>query len=395
MKIILATPFYPPDTGGIANHVEDLKSCLICRKHSVTVLRCEEMFMDSYRSFQAEKGSLCVFGVRSFALPRYPYQTLTSFRIPLAPNRIASIIDETRPDVIHVHGHHYPISWLVTRFANKKRVPVVLTIHGLYALTHHKTLAEEAFNNTVFKWLLRSVNAVICTTQTALTYVKKYAPESKCYVIPYGFNYQVYQRNLHRKLEYRQKYRLPIQRIIVLYSGRFVHVKGISELVEAYKIISVSRFYKDQIFFLFVGGGVLKSHILRCLKGEDNYKIIDWVNPEQLLELNIASDIQILPSKWAEGFGIVLLEAMGANLFIVATHVGGVPDVLAGYSKKIYINTPTPIEIAMAIKKALIASHAEMYERKWGYNEYIKNFEWTKVAERIEDVYRTVTGSAK
>ena len=348
MNILLVTPFYPPDIGGIAQHVYELTSILLHQKNSVAVITCA-------KTSQLTGIYPNMYVVPYLSPPPYPYHTLSSFRIPTKPLRIDSAIKAISPDIIHVHGHHYPITWLSTEFAKSRKIPVILTLHGLYALAPGAEPIEEIFNKTVFRWLLAKVDAIIGTTQVAIEYVKKYYPSLRVgHVIPYGLqDYRIFLENLNRKRDFRQKYMLPEEKVIVLYVGRFVHVKGISELTEACRRINSEKEYGDKVYFLFVGQGSLKKNINDRLKGYTNYRIIDWVSHEKLHEIYIASDIFILPSKWAESFGIVLIEAMAANLFILTTPVGGIPEVLAGYRKKAYIRAPLPLHIAEAIKEAL------------------------------------------
>src|SRR2546426_4368219 len=131
-KILSITPFFPPDTGGISNHVINLNSNLVMEGHSVSIITPKRT---GIKIPNVAGGFKQVFRINSVFLLGWPYPTLRSVSIPLDFGRkIDAVIRSENFDVVHVHGHHYPISWMALKSARKHRVPSVLTLHGMYAL---------------------------------------------------------------------------------------------------------------------------------------------------------------------------------------------------------------------------------------------------------------------
>lgn len=384
MKILMITPFYPPDVGGIAVHVAKLAT-LLSEKHEVKILANAIKYVSNANGSRSEQ-TPDIIRVPSIAPPAFPYQTLMSFRIPLRVRPLNEIIKNFQPDIIHAHGHHYPVTWMSTRLAKSKSIPFVVTLHGLYALTTEPTLVEEIFNQTVFKWLLHNVDAVIALTPTMASYVRKYDNNSQLYIIPNGVDLDIFRKNFHRKFEYRAKYGLSKDKIIVLYRGRFVDVKGFPELIRAIEILNKNKEIKSKVSFLLVGDGPLRKEAVEKIAKYSNCKIMNWTPMSVVHELYIASDIFILPSKWHEAFPLVTLEAMAAGLYIVASKRGSLPDVLRGYIRKKYLETISVDEIVKVLTQIIYNWH----DKENVEDKYVEKFDWAKVVNEVQKVYQKV-----
>jgi len=332
-----------------------------------------------------------IFEIPSVSLPAYPYQTLSNFRIPFPPSILTMMLESMKFDVLHVHGHHYPTTWIALKKCKQK--PSVLTIHGMYSLasgdSHGKTILEETFNKTIFRSVLRNASAVIGLTPTIVEYAKKYANHSgPFYSIPNGVDLELYLKNLGKKELYRSKFGLPKDKTVIVFSGRYALVKGIIEMVEASRHILKER---EDVFFLFVGSGPLEGYVKEAFKDLQNVKIIGWLPSDVVHEIYIASDILVMPSKW-EALPITIVEAMAAHLHIIATPVGGVPETLVGYPYKTYIRGFSSEPIVGAIEEALNkASVGDNEIEKQKAIAYVKEFDWAHVASRVEKVYMSLT----
>jgi len=383
MKILITTPFYPPDTGGISYHVSNIARRL-SEKHDVIVVKNDNkcgMVVDE---------QIPVIKILSRNLPPYPYQTLSSFRMPILTGKLGKLI-KNGIDIVHSHGHHYPITWFSEFCAKRCNIPTVLTLHGMYALNPYvaggRTRLEELFNKTVFKIVLKKSDSIIGLTDSMINYAKRYGPAyTRYYEIPNGVDMNLYRRNLPNKMEYRAKYALPQDKLIILFRGRFTHVKSVLEA--AYAVKRLARFRND-LFFLFVGDGPLKYVVEGILGEVGNVKVWSWMPSGTIHELFIASDIYLLPSKW-EGLPITLMEAMAANLYIVSTPVGGVGDIIQRYPSATTMMDSRPSTIFEALWEACDICNST--ERKSSeIDSYVKRFDWNAITNEIERVYTEIT----
>ena len=98
----------------------------------------------------------------------------------------------------------------------------------------------------------------------------------------------------------------------------------------------------------------------------------------------LASDIYVLPSKF-EGLPLSIIEAMNANLHIVFSNVGGVSDILQGYSKKTMLSNATPDEISKIIIDLYKSNEFKNGDEKSLI--YAQNFDWSNIAKNFSLYY--------
>lgn len=383
----MVTPFYPPHIGGIEYHVENLVKCLSRKNHKLTVLTSALSPDDSY--FTKIAKNIDVIRLKTFFPFGWVYPSLSSQGLILNLSQvITQLVKQKKISIIHVHGHHYYLSWKAISMAKKLRIPSVLTLHGLYALAPENKAAmfvENFFNVTIFRRELKQVTAVIGLTSVITDYAKKYSSDSQLhFTIPSGVKSQIFNSNRNNRLVYRKKYEISDDKIIILFSGRFVSIKGVLELALAVRYV-VKKI--DNVLFLFFGGGPLIQELTEILKPvKKNSKIINWTSVDEIFERYVASDFFVLPSK-SEALPLTILEAMAANLHIISTRVGGIPDVLEAYCQKTFIKKVNAHDIAEAI---LIAVQKKKGMSKNNNDATVKNFNWENVASKIESVYQNL-----
>ena len=139
----------------------------------------------------------------------------------------------------------------------------------------------------------------------------------------------------------------------VLYLGKFGARKGIYDLIQSVKAI-YDQFPELEVFC----GGDGEVDIVRK-KVEDQgmskrVHILGWVGPQERSELLNRCQIYMLPS-YAEGLPVAIIEAMEANLAIIATNVGGIPEMIQDGKNGLLI-TPGDIDGMTASLTSLISN---------------------------------------
>ena len=379
--VLTVTPFFPPTKGGVSIHVLQVTKNLteIGTTISLITPKLEKKISQYYEHFKN------VYEINSFYLPGWPYPTLRSVSIPKdLGSQIKSIIRNGDFDFIHVHGHHYPFSWYAVKSAKKYEIPTVLTLHGMYALNPNvvggKTRMENLFNKYFFKKTFSNINAVIGLTSQVTKYSKIFTNESaKYYTIPNGVDVMLYQENLKRKKEYREQYNIDKNSIVILFRGRFEHVKGILEFAKAAKNIVKN----DKIEIVIVGGGSLAASLKEVISGINRIHLFDWQPEAKIHELYIASDIFVIPSRF-EALPIAIMEAMNAGLHIVYTAVGGISDILKKYPRKTLIKNISHLEIEDVLSQVISNFDIENVNESLSY---ACNFDWKNIAKDTFQVY--------
>jgi glycosyltransferase involved in cell wall biosynthesis len=102
-----------------------------------------------------------------------------------------------------------------------------------------------------------------------------------------------------------------------------------------------------------------------------------------------ASDIVAIPSR-NEPFGLVLLEAWSAGRCVVASDVGGLAENIEHRADGVKVQ-PHPDSIAEGLSLAAGSPERALSMGRNGLDKVKKCFGWSRVAERMEDSYRTIT----
>lgn len=188
----------------------------------------------------------------------------------------------------------------------------------------------------------------------------------------------------------RQKYTLPADSIIAVTSGRFVDQKGHTHLVAAMPAMAQQH---PRVRFLWLGNGPLES-MLKARLTELN--MLDRVVFAGLLDVFtlelLGADLMIHPSI-EEPFGIVLLEAMRASLPIVASRVGGIPEVVAENETALLVPPADHASLAATVNLLLEDPDRLVRMGEAGRNRWREHFSYEVMLNTLEQHLMSVIGT--
>lgn len=160
---------------------------------------------------------------------------------------------------------------------------------------------------------------------------------------------------------------LPQDAEVVLYVGRLVPEKGLRELLHATRRLAATR---PQARVVFVGDGPLYTELAATLAAEPALplQLAGSQAPAEVARWMVASDLVTLPS-YSEGHPNVLVEALACGRPVVATPVGGIPEVVDAASG-LLVPPRDADALADALAKALAqdwdeAALARRFSRDW------------------------------
>jgi glycosyltransferase involved in cell wall biosynthesis len=174
------------------------------------------------------------------------------------------------------------------------------------------------------------------------------------------------------------------ERTVLLYYGRWAPVKGLDVLAEAVGGLDVDR--RSRLSLRVFGNGDRQwlEQCLAHLTGTEVY-IGGWLSDEAKARELSAAHAFVSPSR-SELFGQVLLEVMAAGRPVIATRVGGVPDVLDGYPSARLVAPDDPRALQGALEELLDGRWPDGRHRRLG--QLRSRFLAPNVAVQLAEIYQ-------
>lgn len=267
---------------------------------------------------------------------------VTPVVIPTLRNRIAPLGDflslvrlirlflRERPEIVHLHLFKARILGGIA--ARLTRVPIVVE-------TFHGTLFSEYYGPGIRRLLIQ-VERVLARWMVAIVAVSqaiggelarlKVAQQDKIHVVPLGLDLQKFRDQSKARGLLRQELGLASGVPVVGTVARLVPIKGLKFLVEAAANVTQAV---PGVHFIIVGDGSERSQLQQQVEDHGlngKVRFLGWRS--DLAHIYPDFDVVVL-SSLNEGTPVSLLEAMAAGRPVVATSVGGVPDlVLNGHT---------------------------------------------------------------
>jgi len=296
-----------------------------------------------------------------------------------------SYLIKEKPTIVHTHTSK---AGLLGRLAAKLAgIPIVVhTPHGHVFFGYFGPFKTRIFI------LLERLASRITDKIVALTnrekddYILfKIANEDIFVVINSGVELDKFKELPPNEKQYlKRELGIPDNSLIIGTAGRLVPIKGPNFLIEAAKYIHSK--YHDA-FFVFTGDGPLKQDLekkARELGMEKNILFLGW--RDDVAKIISIYDIFCLPSL-NEGMGRVLVEAMALGKPIVASDIGGIPDLIVHGKNGFLVPPKNPVQLAKYIQ---ILLEDEKKREKMGQagKEMALNFSKEIMVERISDLYK-------
>jgi glycosyltransferase involved in cell wall biosynthesis len=188
----------------------------------------------------------------------------------------------------------------------------------------------------------------------------------------------------------REKYRLPDDATVAVTSGRFVDVKGHRYLVTAAK--SIVEQHPD-VHFLWLGDGPLEQELRTQINEtglRDRFLFAGLLDD---FELELAGADLMLHPATVEPFGIVLLEGMRAGLPIVASRVGGIPEVVADGQTGLLVPPGDSGALETAALQLLDNRKQLASFGKAGIARWESEFDYGRMLSRVEEYISSLIGN--
>lgn len=245
-----------------------------------------------------------------------------------------------------------PASMLLARY---RRIPV--TVETDTPLPVGLPRWKRAVKRLLYPLLFSLPDAFLPGGKRQAAYLRRYGVTDER-IVPANMTVDVAIISRHvdgldavRRAKIRQDLGLPAEATVFLYVGRMEPHKGLHELIEAFGCLAVDE--NAPVALLLVGEGSMRDVLGRVVAADPRIRWPGRLSGTALLDAYAAADVFVLASRF-EPWGLVVNEAMAANLPVIATdRVGCVDDLVVQGETGLVVPAESPDALAAAMASFL------------------------------------------
>ncbi|MDD5023024.1 MAG: glycosyltransferase family 4 protein [Candidatus ainarchaeum sp.] len=381
MKILMLNPFYHPYSGGTEKHVKAVSENLVMQGNNVFVLCALEGNSKETENVNGVNvirvKSKVIYDSPHFLPPPYPL-TLQFIK------KYEEIIKKEKFDIVHIHNR-FLFGEKFIEIAKREGAKIVLTIHNskIENIDIITDFFGQSYDRVMGNRIMKKCDGIIGVSKDSLyrTIPKDY--NGKRRVIYNGFEKiehpkkinQNYWRNFFKGKGLHGK--------MILANARLIKQKGLEYLIDSMKKV------KDAYLVILGRGPMEKKLKERARKNNVNvFFITERISEQKLYELYYSAEVFVLSSLY-EPFGMVIIEAQASGLPVIATNVGGVPEIIE-HGKTGLLVPPKNKEALLENINYLIKNEKERKRMGKKGRINIKKFLWKNISKQTEEFYKEI-----
>ena len=363
---------YLPNLGGIERYVYNLSKQLIKNGHNVTVVTSNVFALPSY---EVDENGIEIFRMpcHNFMKGRYPIlKKNDEFK------KLNEKLSQKHFDLVVINARFYIHSLYAANFAKKNNIKSITIEHGSTHLSVDNKILDfvvaqvEHFVTVLLKRKCKDYYAV---SNAAGEWSSHFGIKSKGTLYNAVDIEHIIASKNKSVCNYRKEYGIPDSAILITFTGRLLKIKGVYELLDAFK-----RINRDDLYLIYAGDGPEMDELKK--RANDRVFFLGQIDFDHIVSLLDTSDIYCLPSV-SEGMSTSVLEAIATNTFVITTYNGGAREVITSDEYGIITMSNTVFETQVAIEKALDKEYRKTATEK-AYQRLMEGFTWQKTAENLE-----------
>lgn len=385
MKILLSNKFYYR-RGGDCIYMLNLEQLLRAHGHKVAVysMQYSDNLPSEWVSYWPTSMSKADALVRPFGVQQ-------------VKNGFTRLIDDFKPDIVHLNNIHTQLSPIIAEIAHKRGIKVVWTLHDYKllcprydCLQNGETICEECFENKMAvlehscmknsfpasmiayleakKWnrerLEKSTDVYVCPSRFMADKMAQGGyDKSKLKVLCNFIDVKKCLRDSYEKEDY------------YCFIGRLSHEKGVKTLIEA-----ANQFpYR----FVVIGGGPLIEDLKD--KAKPNIEFVGFKQWEEIKELVGKARFSVIPSEWYENNPLSVIEAKCLGTPVLGAKIGGIPELIEEGVSGLTFESRSVNNLKEQIK--------QMWNTTWDYEKIAQQsqerYNAEKYYEEIMKIYKS------
>ena len=319
--------------------------------------------------------------------------------LPLYDRQVARIINQVRPDLVHLHNRPLLALSLTRRLGGE--IPVILHMHNLYESLGKRERPPLGSPIPV-------AGFAACSQFVLDRERSRLGLGAACHRVIYngvstGAFASMWDHDPQRQ-QIREQYGLEDEPT-VLFAGKLRESKGVHILVRA-----MARVWEiaPRAVLVLVGGTEygrgrtmretpFMGRLRRDLAGAKGRVVLTgFIPPADMPRAYLLGDVFVGPSQIEEGLGLVFLEAAAAGLPLIATRRGGIPEVVQDGINGLLLRQPDD-DAELAERIIGLLNDAPLRQRlgRQGRDWVAENFSWERIAGTLEEFYDEVMEQRK
>jgi glycosyltransferase involved in cell wall biosynthesis len=350
MKILMCNTYYYL-RGGSERCLFDLSELLVSHGHEVIPFSMVDDqnrpspysdYFVSHIDYPSRLSQESSMGDKLNALGRVVYSRE-------AAGQIKRLIQDTRPDIAHIHGIAHEISPSILPEIKRAGLPIVQTLHDYKLLCpnttflSHGEICEKCKYRRYYQVVLNRCKRDSLPA-SLLAGVEMYAHKISA----------IYENNVDRFIapseflnEKLAEYRIHVPTVNIpnflyldryepcyepedyfLYIGRLAVNKGIKTLLQAMQQVNRSHLY-------IAGRGELKEELKAFVEDNDlhNVTFLGHLTSDELISQLRKARFTVVPSEWYENYSMAIIESLACGTPVIGANIGGIPEqVVDGFN---------------------------------------------------------------
>lgn len=362
MRILMMDKYLT--VGGVATFLETLGQELINQGHRVYLITAsDDDNQEIIRQFES-------LGIHVF---HFPGKRNNMFNALQFLNHGRRIIKQERIDILH--SHHRLVNFAGILLSKVSAVPHLITFHVIK--DDHKFLHQ----------LWKKEAVVVPSQASKKQLIQNYGLDGDKVRVIHNAIQPDFETDAARIQKFKQGLFNDPRKFYVGYIGRLSKAKGVDVLLDSIPLVKAEY---PNIEFRIFGNGEELPHLKRqCRANGLDPEVLFCGSTSHVNELLALLDLCVIPSR-SESFCLLALECMRAGKPVVASAVGGVPEVISADETGILIEPDNPKHLADEI--------GALYEnRAWakklgakGKERFQQQFSFASFYEQYVEVYRSL-----
>ena len=297
---------------------------------------------------------------------------------------VKAALKRERPDIVHVHNFT-GLSASVFSAAGDLGIPAVHTVHDYTLICPKTTLLTRANASCVrarsacraYRWFYKRIDpaVVIAPSDFVLNTLSGFGlfAEARKLKIPLGIP------------EREPVARMNNDTFDILYVGRLGIHKGVHSLIESVKGLDLKNARLH-----VVGQGSDVARLQHDARDDERIVFYGFLAPDALQQLYSIADVAVVPSIYAETFGLVIPEYYQHGIAVVGSRTGAIPELIEeGYNGLLF--PPGDVAALASLLQMLSSDSKLLNEMSKNARTSARTFDLDVHVKKLEEIYEEVT----